>query len=153
MIRKLKFLRAGAFAFACLSATAARAVIVTVNSVQYDVSTVTGNYASLASTLQSQVWWGNESVADSFAAAVGGHFGFPNSSLGGPFFAFATSGSDVVARAWQFGGSTLGILVLGPASRTFAVAHQVGSVPDSGITSAMLCLALGALIALRRRLA
>ncbi|MEA5414695.1 hypothetical protein [Synechococcus sp. BA-132 BA5] len=41
-------------------------------------------------------WWGNSSLANQFAAAVGNGFGIVNSTAFGPFFAYSVSGGVFV---------------------------------------------------------
>jgi hypothetical protein len=157
MNRTFTLIRAAglALALSCLTATTSKAVVVTVNSVQYDVTSITSNYPSLSSTLQEQVWWGNQSLATSFATAAGLQLGAPNPGSISPLFVWNVSGSDLVARATgtlNTGVFTVlvsnGVNVQAPL--TYAVA-QLAAVPDSGGTLAMLGTALAGLIALRRR--
>jgi hypothetical protein len=42
-----------------------------VNGTDYDITTVNGTYLDLSATLKSQVWWGNEALAQKFAQTVG----------------------------------------------------------------------------------
>jgi hypothetical protein len=155
------FLRVGSFALACLFATSAQAVVVTVNSVQYDVSTIFGTYPSLVSTLQSQPWYGSPTAADNFAYAVSGQLGFPapGNTTFGPFFAFAVSANslDSAAASSIFSGiantSFVGFVGGTTDPHTFAIIQPTSGVPDAGVTAAMLGLALVGLTAVRRRLA
>src|SRR5688572_17430361 len=160
MNNKINLLRAGALAFAiaCLSATTARAVVVTVNSVQYDVTAITNTPTNLFPTLQTQPWFGNQSTVLDFAAAVGLQLGTPNVVAQfplGPLFVYSGNANNYLSVAI----SPPAIFFVVPdsgdpdAPRTFAVASQVRGVPDSGATIAMLCFALGGLVTLRRRLA
>jgi autotransporter-associated beta strand protein len=73
-------------------------VDVTVSGNTYNISTVVGTYTSQAATLQSQIWWGNSTSAESFAAAVAASLGYPNDPLG-PYFAYRTSSGTVDAHA------------------------------------------------------
>ncbi len=62
-----------------------------VNGTNYDFSTITGSFSDtpgLQATLQSQAWWGNSTLADTFASAVGGNLGTPNYG-NGAYFAYA----------------------------------------------------------------
>jgi hypothetical protein len=153
----LKSFRVGSFAIACLFATTAQAVVVTVNSTQYDVTSLFGNPGSALTTLQTQPWWGNSSTATSFAAAVTGQLGFPNSSLTlGPLFAYGISGiGDLQYIVYTSGGSIAAGIMLqsNPFPSTFAVAQPVtGNVSDTGSSFALLGLALAGVAAVRRRL-
>ncbi len=77
----------------CLAPNSAEAVSVTVNGTTYDVTTFSGTYnANIAkfNTLANNglmPWWGNESLAEQFAAAVGASLGTPIFSSYGPNFA------------------------------------------------------------------
>jgi hypothetical protein len=156
VIRNVSFFRAGSFALACLFATTAQAVVVTVDSTQYNVTMVAGTYTSLSPTLQNQVWWGSSNTALAFANAVGQQ-GLPNFGIMGPLFAWAVEGDSigslVSSRALTSTNIPLSLTIAAgdPTSHTYAVASQVG-VPDSGVTIAMLGAALTALVALRRHL-
>lgn len=86
-------------------AQAALTYRVTVNSVEYDVTTFTGTYNSNASKFATAAnggvmpWWGSKTIAAQFATAVGG-------DSSGPYFAYTTSGSIVVARYFGDGPAT-----------------------------------------------
>ena len=80
---KLALGAAAALAAISLSPGSAQAFVVTVDSVQYDVTTFTGSYNGNASKFETAAnggvmpWWGNESKASQFAAAMGGGLGRP----------------------------------------------------------------------------
>jgi hypothetical protein len=60
---------------------AAHAAIFTVGGTQYDITTVTGTFDNLSSTLTNPAtapWWGNSGLAKSFAEAVFAGLGTPN---------------------------------------------------------------------------
>ena len=57
---------AGVFA----SVSPAEAIMFTVNGTNYDVTTVTTTYDANTSLLQSQPWWGNQTLAEQFASTV-----------------------------------------------------------------------------------
>ncbi|ACK70502.1 hypothetical protein PCC7424_2075 [Gloeothece citriformis PCC 7424] len=76
-----------------LSSQEADAAIFTVNGTQYDITTVTGSFNQLQSQLESQVWWGNTTLAMDFASTVGSSLGKPNLlglNLVSPLFAYNT---------------------------------------------------------------
>ena len=82
-----------ALAAISLSPGSAPACVVTVGGAQYDVSTFTGTYNDNTSKFETAAnngvmpWWGSESLASQFAAAIGGNLGVPNTGgLLGPFF-------------------------------------------------------------------
>lgn len=63
---------------------------VSVGGLTYSVSRIEGTYSDNISLLQSQIWWGNTSLAHTFAQATGGNLGyqyFPGSPANfGPLF-------------------------------------------------------------------
>jgi len=84
---------------ACAPGTDSSICRVTVNSVQYDVTTFTGSYNGNVGKFETSAnggempWWGNSALANSFAAAVGGNLGYPNqpgANLQGLWFAWNT---------------------------------------------------------------
>lgn len=78
---------AAAVAASVATAVPASAFVVNVGGQDYDVKSVFGSFEANASLLQSQVWWGNGSLAQQFAAAVGTNLGgFSNGGFSGPFF-------------------------------------------------------------------
>ena len=140
-----------AFALACISSPA-RAYIVTVNSVEYEVSTTTGTFGSLGSTLTSQPWWGPSKgpTAASFAAAVAGNLFFPNGGgSAGPFFGY--DNPDYISGKFWNGSAVIDSAFSPSESITWAVARQTGSVPDHGQTLALFGAALFGMLGLRRR--
>jgi hypothetical protein len=91
---------AAALAAISLSPGSAQAYVVTVNSVQYDVTTFTGSYDDNTSKFETAAnngvmpWWGSESLASQFNVAVGGNLGLPNTYFG-PFFGWSFGGGRV----------------------------------------------------------
>jgi len=136
----------------------ANPVEVTVDGINYDVTaTVTtfndgidyySEYFYNQALLESQVWWGDQDLANQFAAAVGSSLGDPNFGTFSPYFAYATG--DWVSVAQTEGNSA-------PYDDTneyypdggywYATATVVpgASVDD---TTSTLALALGGLMAL-----
>ena len=94
---------AAALAAISLSPGSAQAYVVTVGGVQYDVTTFTGSYDADTSKFETAAnggvmpWWGSDSLASQFAAAVSGNLGAPNGSFG-PFFGWSVSSSIEVYR-------------------------------------------------------
>jgi hypothetical protein len=101
---KLALGAAAALAAISLSPGSAQAFVVTVNSVQYDVTTFTGSYASSTSKFETAAndgvmpWWGDSNLAKQFATAVGSSFGNPNNAVGfdcdttcGPIFGYVAN--------------------------------------------------------------
>jgi hypothetical protein len=77
----------------CLAPNSAEAVSVTVNGTTYDVNTFSGTYNANTAKFNTLAnnglmpWWGNESLAEQFATAVGASLGTPISNAYGPMFA------------------------------------------------------------------
>lgn len=89
--RTLAALVAATAAFS--SADAAHAVPVVVNGTTYDVTTFTGSYNSNSSrfTTTEMPWFGDGSLAEQFAIAVGAQLGTPVLGTNGPLFAYSTA--------------------------------------------------------------
>ena len=68
---------------------------VTVNGNNYDLTSVDGTFFALQSRLQSQSWWGNTSLADSLATALGTNITTTNQPILGPRFATSYVGNRV----------------------------------------------------------
>jgi hypothetical protein len=69
----------------------AHAANFTVGGTQYDITTVTGTFDDLSSTLTNPAtapWWGNRDLAFNFASEVGLGLGINNYGFGGPIFAW-----------------------------------------------------------------
>jgi len=72
-------------------------ITVSVGGVTYQITTVTGSYVAEASLLQSQTWWGNQTLATSLATAVGSGFGYVNQNPNvGPAFVYGTPTSSMM---------------------------------------------------------
>jgi len=95
---------AAALAAICLSPGSSQAFVVTVNSVQYDVTTFTGTYNANTSKFETAAnggvmpWWGvsgsSNGGATQFAIAVGSSLDFPNQNGSrGPYFAWQGQGN------------------------------------------------------------
>ena len=100
---------AAAVAVGTLAAGHAQAYVVTVGGVQYDVTTFTGTYNANTSKFETAAnggvmpWWGNQTLANSFATAVGANLGTPNSYIGntsGPAFSYQTNTGATVGKNW-----------------------------------------------------
>ena len=103
---KVKTLMGGLATAALIGiASPANALTITVDSQDWEISTIEGSFDELQSTLVDQVWWGNKDYATAFARAVQAsesstglkelglpNFLFPQSNIRdffGPFFAYA----------------------------------------------------------------
>ena len=82
-----------ALAMGVLTTGQAQAFVVNVNGQNWDVTTFDGTYNANTSKFAPapapgvMPWWGNESLAEQFANAVGASLGFPITGLYGPSFA------------------------------------------------------------------
>jgi hypothetical protein len=157
------FVGVGSAAAILASAAAANAATFTVNGTDYDVTTVSGNFISdfsLRAQLQSQVWWGNQSLAQQFARTVGSSLGFVNDDFFGPFFAYGvrvTPNGDILS-ADQYGFSRIGSIssLITQQNATYAIATPITpttpqSVPEPGATIPVAVVSLIALGALKSR--
>jgi len=148
------------FIIALLSTASARAIVVTVNSVQYDVTGITDTAENIFPTLQSQVWWNNLDLAKIFSDEVTDKLGYPNSiyESEGPFFLYNREPHQLSATAYFSTWSATSPFQLlgenaGRTTYTFATASRVVSTPDAGLTVGLLIAALSGLVCLRRRIA
>lgn len=134
-------------------------VQVTFDGVVYDVTDENLSFNGSASLLESQVWFGNESIAQTFALAVGTQLGLqsyapPPSQLAsqwGPLFAY-----DGTPDVWSYdGGGYQPTTFAGYGDYTFtyavATAEPTSSVPDGGATITMLGMAVAGLAWFRRK--
>jgi hypothetical protein len=99
---KLALGAAAALAAISLSPGSAQAFVVTVGGVQYDVNTFFGSYNDNSSKFAlppapgGMPWWGSQSIASQFAAAVGDNLGFWNNGVTcygciAPFFGWSNT--------------------------------------------------------------
>jgi hypothetical protein len=87
-----------ALAMGVLTAGQAQAFVVTVGGQDWDVTTFTGTYIANISNFATPAnggvmpWWNNsnQSLAISFATAVGSGLGFPHDGVVGPLFGYST---------------------------------------------------------------
>jgi hypothetical protein len=85
-----------ALAMGVLTAGQAKAFVVTVNSLQYDVTTFFGTYNANTSQFATAAnggvmpWWGSSSLASQFATQVGSNLGTGNEGAG-PLFGYQIS--------------------------------------------------------------
>ena len=108
---------AAALAAISLSPGSAQAYVVTVNGVQYDVTTFTGKYNdntskfSLPPAPGVMPWWGSKSLAQQFTVAVGDGLGFlQEGNTLGPNFGYAYSGGLVDSSNWRGNGPPTGMV-------------------------------------------
>lgn len=73
---------------------------VTVNNTNYNLTSVDGTFFALQSTLQSQSWWGNTTLADALATALGTNITTTNIAILGPRFATSYTGGNSVSASF-----------------------------------------------------
>ena len=125
---------------------AANAVLITISGAgsadgQWEISTVVGTSTALLDTLDDQVWYGDEGLADQFTTALADGLGYPNGSgTRGPAFLVCYSASATCASLGGASGMTaygfrwngtraMGFSGFKDVSLTYAVASRVASVP------------------------
>ena len=86
----------------------ANAAMVTVDGIDYDVSTVTGTYNDLSATLQAQIWWGDVGLAADFAVAT-------EEQEGTPIFAYEDYGSGIFGTKYNANANANANAPPGPA--------------------------------------
>lgn len=129
-----------------------QAATATIGGIDYNVTTVEGTFAQHQTLLENQVWWGDRSLANSFAGAVAADLGFPNNSgFYGPLFAYKRGSTTVTSfnffsalqRSFEAPLDSSGVY-------TYATAAQVSSVPlpAGGL---LLLTGIGGAAALKRR--
>ncbi len=115
VLPKLALGGAAALAALSLSPGSAQAYVVTVDGVQYDVTTFTGDYDSNINRFETPAnggvmpWWGSTNTASKFAARVGSSLGEPNTnsnsgSTFGPIFAALFDTGNIFGRYYGFNG-------------------------------------------------
>ena len=145
-----------------LGAGQAQALVVTVDNQQWDVTTFEGTYNNNVPLLQSQVWWGSQATAESFASAVGDGLSFRN-LLGtvGPAFAFRTSQTSVPlvgtvrwvnASAETSLGDNIDLTILRSTRFTWATATKVTAPNSESVPGPLPLLGLGAVFGFSRKL-
>ena len=128
-----------------LLSESASALTITLDSINYEITTITGTYGDLQTDLETQPWWGFTALAESGADQVGDGLGFPNGL--GPYFGYERT--TLSTRGWAFDSEdndAIGIGVFDPGgfseSRTWAIVDQSTSVPEPSTI-----IGLGTLIA------
>jgi len=102
-------------------------VDVTVSGNTYNISTIVDTYTSQEATLQSQIWWGNPTLAASFASAVSGSLGYPyDVGQYGPMFIYGYQSFCMMGMCF---GNTNTYAALNP------VFYLGGGIQDVGFNS------------------
>jgi hypothetical protein len=145
----------------CLVPNSAEAVSVTVNGTTYDVNTFAGTYNANTAKFNTLAnnglmpWWGNESLAQQFATAVGASLGTPVSGIYGPNFAHAiqNAGFAVYVNGKVFDPSNSSVYSLSfttNESGTYATATL--APPPAGVPGPLPLFGAAAAFGLSRRL-
>ncbi|WP_108263621.1 hypothetical protein [Mangrovicoccus ximenensis] len=122
----------------------AGAVVVNVGGSDYDVTTLEGTFEDNSTLLTSQIWWGNEGLAEQFADVVGqslGTFYTPLPGGNGPIFAYMTTFIDdwtgtrtevggCISRWFDADEDCDQYMVNSTSSSTYAV---VAAAPDAAV--------------------
>jgi hypothetical protein len=152
---KLALGAAVALAALSLGPGSAQAYVVTVNSVQYDVTTFTGSYNSSTSNFSASgagvmPWYGSSSLAQSFAAAVGSGLGFvQNSSFIGPLFAYD---SQPNAYAYNANNLTVGPLLYFPTDVKIWAQATIYTAPAASVPGPLPLFGAAAAFGFSRKL-
>ena len=150
----IKLMKLKALAFVSLLAIAplANALVITVDSVQYDISAVQTTFSDSSVLLMDQPWWGDEAAAYLFAATVGDFF---VESIGrwGPLFAYSNNPGAFYGVSSLLYGDSLAPVTTDVAGNLFyAVATRVtDAVPDLTSTLHLGLMALFGLAFAARR--
>ena len=102
-------------ASAIASALPAGAVVYNYNGSNYNVTTYSGTFDSLQSTLTAadNLIWGNQSLASGFAYTVADSLGLPIGNAGyGPFFAYKLNTSESPLNAFNVNAAWLNSVVV-----------------------------------------
>lgn len=152
---KTRILMVFAAAMLALTAMNANAALITVGDQDYNIETVEGPGLDFAELFQAQAWYGNQSLAANFAAALGDQLGYPNEITN--FFGTTRTVSPLfvwdVDPGLSFRGETIagGVYAgsFSPAPNTSYV-FATASVPAPGML-ALMGLGLLGFVAARRR--
>jgi hypothetical protein len=124
------------------------------NDGEWDMTFITGSFASVREDLADQIWWENSDLAELFANTLLDTMGLPNSgTVGvGPIFAYCELPGLQICTWVYF--SSVGLINNfpnsdDPTSYTWAIADRV-SVPEPG-TLALLGIGLVGMGLVRRR--
>ena len=138
--------------------------IVEYDGFSYDLSLTTGNYNTNAQLLESQVWYGDGTLATELAALLGDDlgYGFGTQPNYGPTFAYALLSSDTIVMGSALNSSQLATFnylefvdQTSPVGTSFVFANSVTALPVPLPASILLFAAgfagLGMVSARRRK--
>ena len=154
MVKRCLWALIVAFGLSGIADREARAVVITVDSQSYQMTTVTGVAQGFDDVLRSQPWFGDIDLTGEFVRALGDQLGTPNTFFGlpaGPIFIgfISQSGSWNVFVYTGTGIGGTGIPIAPTDSITVAVTVPL-SVPAS-VTLMLVGLAGLGLVARHRR--
>ncbi|MEA5576932.1 hypothetical protein [Anabaena sp. UHCC 0451] len=156
----LPLLVGSAVAGVLASMSPAQALVFNVGGTDYEVTTQTGTFLDLSTTLQQNPWWGNGAIASD--AAIGSSSLGVNEFFQGPIFAYSVfDQGSAVAGYYEntFGGVAIGdIGVLAADVQVYAVATAATPVPfdipgGATIPTVGSLIALGAMRKVKKSLA
>lgn len=117
----------------------AQAYTASVGDTNYNFSTFTGTWSGYTSEYGNPAWWGSETLALSFADALGGAFGLPNFSELGPLFVYAAASNLSFAQYASYAPPAQSFNFLSASGEyTFAVATEVAPTPVPEIDGSVL---------------
>lgn len=141
-----------------LSPGSAQAYVVTVSSVQYDVTTITGSYNANSALLSSQPWFGDSNLAQTFSGLVGSGLGTPNTGIQGlpaseaPYFAYNFSGGVALLAYFRNGNVTLDTIPGSETQHTWAKATVLSASTPAPAPGPLPLLGAGAAFGFSRQL-
>lgn len=117
-------------------------VVMDMENNEYDLELVTDSFFNLSDELMDQPWWGDRSLAQELAIALGSQLGLPNGNgTQGPNFARLQDSAGVIAENWFPSGPSVVSAFLQPG----VVTNFVVLVPEPGAgvvgTAAVSCVA------------
>ncbi|MEM1047778.1 MAG: hypothetical protein AAGL24_16595 [Pseudomonadota bacterium] len=144
----LRALAGSLFVVTLFAANPSQAVTVDVRGVAYDVTTVRGTFTDLISTLEQQVWYGDQDLALDLVATVGPQLVGVNGNAG-PIFAFDEFAGDVRAALYFSGGVPSIGVIPGNNTLAYAIASKSTAIVPLPAPVLLLLTALTAIAAFR----